>query len=57
MVVDCVVCAAIEALPMTPAAMRVPLLAAFKRARELGISVEVMERALAASAPPPALGR
>lgn len=51
-VVDCVVCAAAEAMDVPPSAIRAPLLAAFARARELGISVEVMEAALAAAARP-----
>ncbi len=48
-VVDCVVCAAAEAMDVPPKAIRAALLAAFARARELGITVEVMEASLRAA--------
>jgi transcriptional regulator with XRE-family HTH domain len=47
--VDAVVCAAAEALDASPRAVRPALLAAFTRARELGLSLETAERTLAAS--------
>jgi hypothetical protein len=53
--VDAVVCVASEALGAVPSAVRGPLLAAFRRARELGLSCDEVEQALdAALRPPPA---
>jgi transcriptional regulator with XRE-family HTH domain len=46
--VDVVVCAAADALSMAPSAVRGALLAAFARARELGLSVEDVEKAIGA---------
>jgi transcriptional regulator with XRE-family HTH domain len=46
--VDAVVCAAADALSMAPSAVRGALLAAFGRARELGLSVGDVEKAIAA---------
>jgi transcriptional regulator with XRE-family HTH domain len=43
---DAVVCAAAEALNAPPPAVRPVLLAAFRRAREVGLRVEDVERAL-----------
>ena len=45
-VVDAVVCAAADAIHVTPRDVRPALLAAFARARRLGLSVEVVEKAL-----------
>ena len=45
-VVQAVVCAAAEALQATPSTVRPAILAAFRTARELGMSVEDVERAL-----------
>jgi hypothetical protein len=45
---DVVVCAAAEALSVPPQTVRPPLLAAFRRARELGLSVDDVERTLRA---------
>jgi hypothetical protein len=45
-IMDSVVCAAAEAMNVMPGAMRAPLLAAFTRAREIGLTVEMMEEAL-----------
>jgi hypothetical protein len=53
--VDAVVCAAAEALDVSPRAVRGVLHAAFARARETGLSIDVLERALA-PAPIPAKG-
>lgn len=44
--VDSVVCAAAEALATVPSAVRPVLLAAFRRAREVGVTVEDVERAM-----------
>lgn len=57
-VVDAVVCAAAEAMEMMPNEVRPGLYAAFARAREIGLTVDVIERALrsrlrSAEAPPP----
>jgi hypothetical protein len=57
-VADSVVCVAAETMGVTPGAVRVALAAAFTRAREVGLSVEAMEKALTRSprvpaAPPP----
>jgi hypothetical protein len=49
-VVDAVVCAAAEAIDIMPRAIRPALLAAFTRARRIGLSVEAVERALEATA-------
>jgi transcriptional regulator with XRE-family HTH domain len=54
---DIVVCAAAEASDVSPRAMRPLLHVAFRRAREVGLTVEQVERALApleAKAPAPA---
>lgn len=57
-IVDAVVCAAAEAMEMMPRDVRPGLLAAFARARDIGITVEMVERVLradlAAASPPPA---
>jgi hypothetical protein len=53
-IVDAVVCAAAEAMEMMPRDVRPGLLAAFKRAREIGVSVDVVERVLRMSVPAPA---
>jgi hypothetical protein len=45
-VVDAVVCAAAEAIDVTPRAVRPALIAAFTRARRLGLGVEAVEKAL-----------
>ena len=45
-VVDAVVCAAADAIHVTPRDVRPALLAAFARARRLRLSVEVVEQAL-----------
>jgi len=52
-VADSVLCAAAEAMDVSPRAMRHAILAAFTRARELGLTVEAMEKALRAGAPAP----
>jgi hypothetical protein len=44
--VDSVVCAAAEALGTAPPAVRPVLLAAFRRAREVGLTLEDVERAI-----------
>lgn len=46
---DTVVCAAAEAMNVTPGAIRPALLAAFRRARLVGLSLEAMEKALHAA--------
>src|SRR5258708_1441904 len=46
LVVDAVVCAAAEATDVAPGGVRTILLAAFKRARELGLSTEEVHDAL-----------
>ncbi len=62
-VVDAVVCAAAEAMSLMPAQVRPGLYAAFARAKEIGLEVDVVERVLrgvlhpppvAEKAPPPA---
>jgi hypothetical protein len=45
-IVDAVVCAAAEAMEMMPKEVRPGLLAAFGRAKEIGLTVDVIERAL-----------
>jgi hypothetical protein len=45
-VVDAVVCAAAEAIDVTPREVRPALIAAFTRARRLGLGVEAVEKAL-----------
>jgi hypothetical protein len=50
--VDAVVCVASEALGAMPNAVRGVLLAAFRRARELGLSCEEVEQALDAALRP-----
>jgi len=52
--VDAVVCVASDAAGAMPAAIRGVLLAAFRRARELGLSYDEVERALEAALRPPA---
>jgi hypothetical protein len=47
-VVDAVVCAAADAMQMLPNEVRPGLHAAFARAKEIGLSVDVIERALRA---------
>jgi hypothetical protein len=54
---DAVVCVAAEGMNVSPLAVRGALLAAFKRARELGLSCEEMERALAGAGAAPAEGK
>jgi hypothetical protein len=44
-----VVCAAAEAMERMPRDVRPALLAAFRRAREIGLSVDMVERVLQAS--------
>ena len=46
LVVDAVVCAAADSTDVAPSAVRMVLLAAFKRARELGLSTAEVEKAL-----------
>jgi hypothetical protein len=55
---DAVVCAAAEALDVSPRAVRGVLHAAFARARETGLPIDVLERALAPAraGPAPAKG-
>jgi hypothetical protein len=48
-IVDAIVCAASDAMNALPREVRPALLAAFSRARRLGLSIEVIERALGAS--------
>jgi hypothetical protein len=50
-VADSVVCAAAETMDVTPRAIRPAIQAAFTRARELGLSVEAMEKALCREPP------
>ena len=47
--VDTVVCAAAEALGVPPPAVRPALLAAFQRAREVGLTTEDVEQAISAA--------
>jgi hypothetical protein len=47
LVVDAVVCAAADATDAAPSAVRAILLAAFRRARELGLATDEVEKALA----------
>jgi DNA-binding XRE family transcriptional regulator len=54
--VDAVVCVASEALGAMPAAVRAGLLAAFRRARQLGLSCAEVEQALGAALKPPKAG-
>jgi len=49
---DAVVCAAADALDVSPRAVRPALLAAFRRAREAGVTLDQLETALAPAAPP-----
>jgi transcriptional regulator with XRE-family HTH domain len=51
-IVDSIVCAAADAMNVLPRDVRPALLAAFTRTRRLGLGVEVVERALAATKPP-----
>ncbi len=44
--VDAVVCVAADSMQATPAQIRGPLLAAFRRARELGLTYEEVEKVL-----------
>ena len=46
-----VVCVAAEAMDLSPRALRPALFAAFKHARELGLTMDAMETALAPPAP------
>ncbi len=50
-VVDAVVCAAAEAMNVMPREVRPALLAAFARARRLGLGFEAIEKALGGGAP------
>lgn len=50
--VDAVVCVASDAMGVMPAAVRGGLLAAFRRARQLGLSCDEVEQALAGAAKP-----
>ena len=50
--VDVVVCAAAETLDISPRQVRAALLAAFRRAREAGLTVEHVEKALLPEAAP-----
>ena len=52
-VVDAVVCAASDAMDMMPRDVRAGLHAAFARAKEIGLTVEMIERALRAQLPGP----
>jgi hypothetical protein len=49
-VADLVVCAAADAIGAAPATARTALLAAFRRAREMGLTVAEVEKALTAQA-------
>jgi transcriptional regulator with XRE-family HTH domain len=49
--VDVIVCAAADAMDAAPRVVRPVLHAAFRRARQLGLTVEQVERALAPTAP------
>jgi hypothetical protein len=51
-VVDAVVCAAAEAMELTPRAVRRGLHAAFARAQEIGLTLDAVVQVLAASLPP-----
>lgn len=53
LVVDAVVCAAADSTNVPPSAVRGLLLAAFRRARELGLTVDEVERALGQASPAP----
>lgn len=53
--VDAIVCVAADALKAVPETVRLALLASFRRARELRMTVEDVEAALAG--PPPARGK
>jgi hypothetical protein len=46
LLIDSVVCVAAEAMDVLPRAIRPALLAAVRRARHLGLTLEAMERAL-----------
>jgi hypothetical protein len=50
--VEVVVCAAAEALDVSPRVVRPALLAAFKSARAVGLDLETMEKALTPRSPP-----
>jgi len=52
--VDAVVCVAAETIDVPSRALRPALLAAFRRARELGLTLEDVEKVLTAAAPAPA---
>jgi hypothetical protein len=56
-IVDAVVCAAAEAMELTPRHVRLGLHAAFARAQELGLSMGGVVEALKASLPDPARAR
>ncbi len=47
LLVDAIVCAAAESLDVSPRSVRAVLYAAFARAKETGLSIEVIEKALA----------
>jgi transcriptional regulator with XRE-family HTH domain len=53
LLVEAVVCAAVEALAMAPGPVRLGLHAAFKRTREMGLTLEDVESALAPASGPP----
>ncbi len=55
--VDSIVCAAAEALDMSPRVVRPAILAAFARARELGLDAGAVEEALTAPVKTPPLPR
>jgi len=51
--VDSVVCAAAEAMSLSPQALRPAVLAAFARARDAGLTLDAVVDALAPPPPPP----
>jgi hypothetical protein len=55
-VVDAVVCAAAEGMQMMPGDVRAGLLAAFTKARAIGVDVAQVERVLRATLAPPTTG-
>jgi hypothetical protein len=60
LLVDAIVCAAAESLDVSPRSVRAVLYAAFARAKETGLSIDVIEKALAgkpASGPKPEAAR
>jgi hypothetical protein len=52
LVIDSVVCAAAVAMDMKPLEIRPALAAAFRRARQLGIPTEALDRALSGEVKP-----